>query len=61
MNAKLLEAEMLVYSLVGGDDELAAMWWHSPNKRFDGAMPCEIWDKNPDLILNYLRFHCFVK
>lgn len=45
----------LVLALVG-TDELAAKWWVSPNKAFDGECPCYI---DYSTVKEYLIWHCF--
>jgi hypothetical protein len=56
MDTRVREAELYIYSLLGGDKELADAWWHTPNKAFNGITPSEVWSKNPDLVLDYLKF-----
>ena len=55
MNIQLTEAEELIYSLLGGQEENVQLWWNSPNKAFDDKTPLSVWNLNPECVLKYLR------
>ncbi len=45
-------SESLVIALVGKD--ASDWWWNSPNKAFDGQTPKETFDKEPEVVYDYL-------
>jgi len=55
MNTQLTEAEYLIYSLLGRNEEYVQLWWNSPNKAFDDKTPLSVWNLNPECVLKYLR------
>jgi hypothetical protein len=42
LSALLVRLYRSLFSLVGGDDELARAWMHSPNKAFDNQHPAAV-------------------
>lgn len=49
----------LILALVGGDKELADLWWTTNNKYFSGITPNEVFEYNPESVLNYLLSHAY--
>lgn len=54
MEKKSLEA--LVLALVGGNAELADLWWYTPNRAFDMQRPIEA---DVRTVRDYLMRHAF--
>lgn len=44
--------ETMILSMVGA--ETAPLWWNSKNYAFDGHTPNEMFDKNPEVVYNYV-------
>lgn len=56
---KLVKAaidKLLLASL--GKPSYVELWWVSPNKSFDNRKPVDVFNKNPDAVVNYVMQHC---
>ncbi len=53
MDKQYKEAQLLLFSMLG-DEELAMVWWNTPNKGFDGQLPSKVWNENSDKVMSYL-------
>ena len=42
----------ILRSLVG--QQLAPEWWHQPNKHWDLKTPDQVWQTNPQSVIDYL-------
>jgi len=52
-----LEALNKILVAMLGDPRLLDMWWNGQNKAFDYATPKEIYEENPDKVINYVMEH----
>ena len=41
-----------------GSQDLVAQWWSSPNKYFGGDTPQQVWDTNPQRVIEYISKFC---
>ena len=48
------KCNLILSSLLGEDDDLKDRWWRSKNRFFNMESPQEVFDKDPDKVLNYL-------
>lgn len=48
----------ILEALLGRNEALLERWWLSPNKGFNDAIPEDVWEKNPKLVIRYLLQFC---
>ena len=47
--------DKMLIAMLGFDN--VSQWWESPNKAFDMNTPKEQWEKDPQVVYNYLLNH----
>jgi hypothetical protein len=52
------ELDRHLFALVGSDS-LVKQWWLTPNRNWRGREPQEIWDHNPDEVIDYVMRFCY--
>ena len=57
MMATKLEALNKILLAMIGDPHLVTEWWNSQNRAFHYATPKEIYEENPERVINYVMEH----
>jgi len=52
------ELNQHLFAIVGSH-QLVRQWWMTPNRNWRGREPQEIWERNPDEVIDYVMRYCY--
>jgi hypothetical protein len=52
------QCDEMLFAMLGNKD-LVNKWWSSPNKAFNNQTPFLVYCTDPQIIKDYLIWHCF--